>query len=267
MPSEDHDEDRAARTATGLHTLLRSADLGLTLGARKRLESELLRLSATPDACNAKLRGLGIEEPVLGQIKAALKLDDDQERVYTPFSATDVNFCRSKGLRGSAKQSEKKTRPLRMLCLHGFASNNEITKLQTEFGLGIESRHGIACDMLASDCPTTLGSDDASGNDKQLSDPTLPSTTLALVEPVKSVSRRPQEEEDVWTTLKDQAAQQNKDYKARFDRQQHEQREARRAAECSEYLGEITCRLSGVQSPEAPLMSPDEPCGPLRVPV
>ena len=45
--------------APALHQLLKAANLGLALGARKRLESELRRMSATPAAVRARLEELG----------------------------------------------------------------------------------------------------------------------------------------------------------------------------------------------------------------
>jgi hypothetical protein len=131
-----------------LHLVLKESGLGLTLGARKRLETELLRLRSTPAAAKARLLELGLAKDMRRRVEVALGLadvqEDDEERpkqLLIPQRGISDGFVRSKRLPSPR---------LRILCLHGFASNNMITKVQLEMGLGLESQHLVACDLCRS---------------------------------------------------------------------------------------------------------------------
>lgn len=223
-----------------LHLLLKASGLGLTLGARKRLESELLRLRSTPAAARARLIELGLAKDLRERVEVALGLkvsDDDDELPFQLLSP-------QRGITDGFLRSKRPSHRLRILCLHGFASNNMITKIQLEMGLGLETRHRVACDLVRSLVATSAR--DASvdraldaGTDRGASSaltpkPTPPTSTALTVLPdaEKPPERRagPFEGMSAW----EQAEHQKK--LAAQQRQKVEEEQQRRL-EWEQYLG------------------------------
>lgn len=148
--------------------------LGLTLGARSRLVSELLHLrSSNPPAVRQRLKALGVSTDQRQKLEEALCLEersgDVEKLVPAKMSVHDSGFARYTGVASAGK-----AKPLRILCLHGFASNNLITKMQLECGLGMLSVLGVQWDVLRSTIQTVVRDDTAQQD-------AAPSASTALV--------------------------------------------------------------------------------------
>lgn len=122
--------------------------LGLTLGARKRLELELKAHRSRNDLrAHLKTIGLGLGarmrlENCLVDLLPAEGTEAAASAIAAPPESDDEGFVRS-----LAKEPS-----LRLLCLHGYASNNFVTRCQLA-SLGLESKHGVACDLLQASHP------------------------------------------------------------------------------------------------------------------
>ena len=85
----------------------------------------------------------GPAEPMGGSLSSADAASDDErddERDdEAPRTAEDDSFVRD--------PSPKRHSGLRLLCLHGHGSNNDITALQLQF-LRLRDVHGVSCDCL-----------------------------------------------------------------------------------------------------------------------
>lgn len=95
-----------------LGELLKASGLGLTLGKRKTLESELLKLRATPEGARARLRDLGLPLETRQKIEAVLQLDDraDDMSRLTPANVPyhDSGFERAVAAAAPMPDSGKK---------------------------------------------------------------------------------------------------------------------------------------------------------------
>ena len=210
-----------------LGDLLKSAGLGLTLGTRKRLESELLKLATTPEAARTRLRELGLPLELRQKIEATLQLGDraDDMVLLEPMKVSihDSGFVRGKREEGSTG--------LRILCLHGFASNNAITKLQVAYALGLERKHGVSCDMLRSSRTTSV----RDGAVDRVTDPKPPAPcSSALV--VQPEPPPPALLSQVGTAF-EQAAAQQKLYEQRYEEERTVELEKQRRYEHAQYFG------------------------------
>ena len=55
---------------------------------------------------------------------------------------------------GALRSDERRFSGLRILCLHGHGSNNDITDIQLQ-GLALQARHGVSCDLLEAHLDST----------------------------------------------------------------------------------------------------------------
>jgi hypothetical protein len=216
-----------------LTELIKESSLGLTLGKRKTLESELLKLRATPEAARERLRQLGLPLDMRQKIEAVLQLDDrpdDLARLApAKVPAKDAGFTR-------APLPEDGSKPaLRVLVLHGFGANNGVARMQlTHLGL---HKHGVACDYLRSS--RTLAVDAAVGESAAApaAAPATPTSTALVVKEEEEPVLLSQRGKGVLAAF-EQVAKQHEEYQKRYDALQQSEAVEQRKHEWAHYLGQ-----------------------------
>ena len=228
---------------------LKASGLSLTLGTRKRLEAELLKLRATPEAARSKLRELGLSLEWRQKMEATLQLEDRAEdlKVLTPSKvpANDSGFIKGWAGHGGGKKR------LKILCLHGFASNSTIAKVQVEWGLGLSSVHNVTCDLLRSTAETTV-------RDSSVDRVLAPSaagelgagpTSTALAAKAAEAEASPLISQT--GSAFDQVAKQDAQYEERYETLKREKEVEKQKAEFAQYLGmgvDVAEHISKVQA-------------------